>query len=259
MEGLKRMADLRGGLSGLRQSNAMVANIVFCMFIAAVDEEFPVCDLLFGIHKPLWYYEAQERFEDPHYVQFEDFDVHEDFANCLRDIRLLAGTYQTADDCEDTEKYLSVLSLLCSTLQRILSLPSVGAHRSYIFWMAEASRSAAAVHVFSQWKGHQPDPTMMVSKAQHNLRTALASLMIPGAGNPVLLWLSSAGAIGAHGNPERSWYVGHLAAMVQELNINTYEQYKDSLKRVIWHELQDEPTHRILWDEITTRIEEIEA
>ena len=83
--------------------------------------------------------------------------------------------------------------------------------------------------------------------------------MAPGAGNPVLLWIVAAGGVGAFGSPERTWFVGHLAAMVQEMEINSWEEMKSTLKTVIWHEFQDEPTHRLLWDEIVERIEILES
>lgn len=229
------------------------------MFVAAVDEPFPTIDLVDGIEKPDWYYEALSRLESPEYVDFEELGVDAEFATCLRNIRLLAATYQTAEDCESTEQYLSVLTFLCSTLQRIMSLPPVLEQGSEKYFIAEACRSTAALHVFSQWCGHQPDPVLMVSKAQHELKEALRALMVPGTGNAVLLWLLSAGGVGAYDSPERTWFVGHLACMVSEMGISTYDEMKTMLKRVIWHEFQDEPTHRRLWDEIVERIESLDS
>ncbi|KAF2100214.1 hypothetical protein NA57DRAFT_54312 [Rhizodiscina lignyota] len=259
IQGLKKMAEIRGGFNGLRKSNAMVANIVFCMFVAAVDEPFPIIDLVNGIENPQWYYEVLPRFDAFEYVDFEEYGVDVEFAACLRNIRLLAATYQTAEDCDSTQTYLSVLTFLCSTLQRILSLSPVLEQGSERYLIAEACRWTAALHVFSQWCGHQPDPILMVSKAQHDLKEALRPLMITGAANPVLLWLLSAGGVGAFGSPERTWFVGHLACMVGEMGISSWEDMRATLKRVIWHELQDEPTHRLLWGEIVERIDNLDT
>lgn len=259
MEGLKRMTDLRGGLNSMRRSNAMVANFVFCTYVATMVEDFPIADLLSGIQEPDWYHEAQLKFSNPEYVHFEDCGVHEDLAHPLRMLRLLAAMDQSIADDQDTVKQPSMLSLLCSNLQRILSLPSVGPHQSKVFCMAEACRSAAAIHVLWRWKGRIPDSTMMVSKSQHLLRISLSSLMRPGTSDPVLLWLLSTGAVGALGAPERIWYVGHLTAVMQELSISTYEHFKATLKRVIWLERQDEPTHVVLWQETVRCAEEMDS
>jgi hypothetical protein len=229
------------------------------MFVAAVEEPFPYIDFVEGIEKPSWYYEALPRFDDPIYTNFEEYGVESGFAECLRNIRLLAATFQTAADCESTEEYLSVLTFLCSTMQRMLSLPPVAGKGSLRHALAEACRSTAALHVFSQWVGHQPDPALMVSKAQHNLKEALTPLMIPGTANPVLLWLLAAGGVGAYGSPERTWFVGHLTAMVLEMGISEWEQMRDTLKTVIWHNFQDDLTHRLLWDEVVARMECFES
>lgn len=230
------------------------------MFLAAADEPFPHVDLVNGVDKPDWYFEALPNFVDnPIYVDLEACGLDYKFGECLRSIRLLAVTYQTAADCEDTRKYLSVLSFLLANMQRVLSLPSIEPQGSTAYFLAEAVRSTLVLHVFSQWVGHQPNPEIMVSQAQHKLKEALTPLMVPGAGSALLLWLLAAGGVGALGAPVRTWYVGHLAAMVTEMGIETWEQMRSILQSVIWHDLQDAPTHKLLWDEVVERIEYLDS
>jgi hypothetical protein len=229
------------------------------MFVAAIEQPFPHIDLISGIENPPWYFEILPRFETLDFISFEDYGVNHNFAACLRNIRLLAATYQTAADCENTEKYLSILTFLCSTMQRILSLPPVEPPNSQEYFLAEACRWTAALHVFSQWAGHQPDPILMISKARHKAKEALTPLMIEGGGNPVLLWLLAAGGVGALGSPERRWFVAHLAAMVSEMEIRSWEEMRALLKMVVWHNLQDEPTHRLLWEEALDQIQYLDS
>ncbi|KAI9658306.1 MAG: hypothetical protein M1821_002439 [Bathelium mastoideum] len=249
IDGLKRMVIVRGGLGAIRMSNAMVANIVFCMFIAA-DEAFPTIDLEVKDEKPHWYSQRLPQVEQRDYLDLEACGVALEFAAVMKDVRLLAQCYQTADDTDSAEHYLSVLSFLCASMQRIVSLPSPQLEEPDCYHFTEACRSAMIVHVFSQWCGHQPDPSIIVSAAQHNLKTHLKQVLFPGVTNPLLLWLLSAGAVAALGAPERAWFVGHLAAMVDELEIRSWEQMRGRLKRVIWHEHQDEGSHNLVWQEV---------
>lgn len=249
MDGLKRMIIVRGGLNAIRRSNAMVANIVFCMFIAA-DEVFPTIDLEINEEKPQWYLESLPFVEQRQYLDLETCGVAPDFAAVMKDVRLLAQCYQTADDTDSAEHYLSVLSFLCSSMQRMVSLPPPQVEEVDDYYITEACRSAMIVHVFSQWCGHQPNPSIMVSAAQHNLKTHLKYLLRPGVVNPLFLWLLSAGAVAAVGAPERAWFVGHLAAMTDELGIENWEELRDRLKRVIWHEHQDEGPHKLVWEDV---------
>ena len=249
IDGLKRMIIVRGGLGAIRRSNAMVANIVFCMFIAA-DEGFPTIDLEINEGKPQWYLESLPLVKQRRYLDLEACGVAPEFAAVMEDVRLLAQCYQTADDTESAEHYLSVLSFLCSSMQRMVSLPPPQVEEVDSYYITEACRSAMMVHVFSQWCGHQPNPSIMVSSAQHTLKTNLKYLLCPGTVNPLLLWLLSTGAVAAVGAPERAWYVGHLAAMTIELEIQNWEDLRDRLKQVIWHERQDEGTHKMVWDDL---------
>jgi hypothetical protein len=50
MQGLKRMTDIRGGINGLRRSNAMVANIVFWQVFFPYEHIFSNLTDLFPQH-----------------------------------------------------------------------------------------------------------------------------------------------------------------------------------------------------------------
>ncbi|KAF2118067.1 fungal-specific transcription factor domain-containing protein [Lophiotrema nucula] len=252
MRGLKRMVSMRGGLNALRQSNGMIANIVFCIFVAANEESFPDIDLHNCTPCPDWYTAVVPAFDNPYYMQFESFGVEKQYADVLRNIRILAGTYQQASDCADSAQYLSVLCHLCANMQRVMSLPPVSNVRSKEYCIAEAVRASLILHVFHLWCGRfQPDPSLMVSNARQNLKSALKPLALPGEANELLLWFACAGAVGSDtGSPERRWFGGQVAAMAVEMALKEFEDLKGVLKRIIWHELQDELDHWTLWGEI---------
>lgn len=222
------------------------------MFIAAVDHPFPSTDLEIPISRPAWFKDALSHLDPQFYVDFLSCGVEPEYAEIMMDIRLLAKCYQTAADCSSAEEYQSVLSFLCSTLQRLLSLPMpvMNLDNLEAMYVTQACRHALIVHVFAQWSGHQPDPALMVSNARHDLQTTCRTLMNLGSRNPLLLWLMAVGGVGAIGTPERKWFVGHMAVLVSDFGISTWPELRDALKRIIWHEFQDEATHKVLWEEI---------
>lgn len=77
-----------------------------------------------------------------------------------------------------------------------------------------------------------------------------------GSRSLVLLRVMAVGAVGALGTPERKWFVGHMATLAADLGIGGWEGLKDALRTIIWHEHQDDGTHRVLWDEVKIWLDE---
>jgi hypothetical protein len=145
-----------------------------------------------------------------------------------------------------------------------MSLPNAAAFRTREYWICEAVRSSLILHVFYPWCGrNSPDPSLLVSNARQNLKSSIKPILSDstpsGPSLPLLLWLACVGAVGSpNGSLERRWFAGHAIGLMEELGIpmdeenmeTGYELLKCTLRGVIWHELQDEPTHRFLWTEI---------
>ncbi|ORY02260.1 hypothetical protein BCR34DRAFT_84241 [Clohesyomyces aquaticus] len=257
MRGLQRMLQLRGGLNAIRRSNGMVANIVFCTFVATNEEPFPTIDLTSPLDKPLWYHEASPLFDSSYYISFTALGVPPDYATILHDNRILAATYQQASDCASVSHYLSVLVYLCASLQRVMSLPplpvpdinrgqissSLSPPNPQAYNLTESIRAALILHVFAQWTSlppPSPTPSLLVANVRQNLKSALKPLMVPGRANELILWFLCVGASGSErGSPERRWFVGHLAAVMEELGVRGFEGLRGILRKVGWHEWQD--------------------
>lgn len=289
MRGLQRTIFLRGGLNALRRSNGMIANIVFwCVFsfswipntfthdllvtdtydsstfAAAHELPFPHLDLANPWPKPCWYYLACLSFEAPFYTSFESYGVPVPYAAVLQDIRILSETYQQGTDCSDSKHYLSVLVYLFATMQQGMSLPNTEPLHAREYWLCEAVRSSLILHVFHRWCGRKfPDPSLLVSNARQNLKSSIKPLLsipcVPDESTPLLLWFACVGAVASPlGSLERRWFAGHVIGLMEMLGIpmddeNTktgYDLLKSTLRGVIWHNLQDEPTHRVLWTEM---------
>ncbi|ETI19986.1 hypothetical protein G647_09001 [Cladophialophora carrionii CBS 160.54] len=284
--GLRRMLEVRGGLEAIRISNPTIANVLFCMFVAAADVDFPTCDADTIVQRPPWFYHSlqldrsfpfpsgsggttsqsnsAELVPNPsananHALDFQAHGVSPEYSELMLNLRILAKTYQTANDCSSAREYQDVLTFLCSTLQRLLTLPlpvhepllgvnSIGSYESAI---TTACRHALIIHVFAQWCGHQPDPSLLVSTAQHNLLLTLRPLTDQRhVSTKLLLWLLSVGGTCPYGPAQHKWFVSQLADVATDLEIHSWEDMRASLKQVIWHEYQDDKQHKELWDEV---------
>ncbi|KIW81370.1 hypothetical protein Z517_04395 [Fonsecaea pedrosoi CBS 271.37] len=262
VSGLKQMLEVRGGLESIRMSNPTIANMLFCMFVATADVDFPSCDARAVVQRPLWFYQSLHATHDlrstdvdglnPSPLDFHAHGVLAEYAELMLNIRMLATTYQTAQDCSSATEYQGVLTFLCATLQRLLTLPVPDLLMgSYERTITAACRHALIIHVFAQWCGHQPDPSLLVSTAQHDLLATLRPLTERGGvRSNLLLWLLSVGGTCPCGPAQRKWFVSQLADTAADLGIHSWEGMKASLKQVIWHEHQDDRQHRDLWNQV---------
>lgn len=266
------------------------------MFVAAADVEFPSCDADTIVQRPPWFYHSLQADLDwsfpssdssgpppgtgppdipnPNSNQPIDFRAHgvsPEYSELMLNIRMLAKTYQTAEDCSSAREYQEALTFLCSTLQRLLSLPVPVLHDAVLNVIGNAGlepfnsaitascRHALIIHVFAQWCGQQPDPSLLVSTAQHDLLVTLRPLLITPHHrhvNKLMLWLLSVGATCPYGPAQHKWFISHLADTAADLEIHSWDDMKAALKTVIWHEHQDDKMHRELWDEVVTMREE---
>ncbi|EXJ62056.1 hypothetical protein A1O7_02489 [Cladophialophora yegresii CBS 114405] len=256
------------------------------MFVAAADVDFPTCDADTIVQRPPWFYhslqldrsfsfasgsggttsqsKSSELVPNPsananHALDFQAHGVTPEYSELMLNLRILAKTYQTANDCGSAREYQDVLTFLCSTLQRLLTLPlpahdpllGVSGIGSYESAITTACRHALIIHVFAQWCGHQPDPTLLVSTAQHNLLLTLRPLIDQRhVSTKLLLWLLSVGGTCPYGPAQHKWFVSQLADVATDLEIHSWEDMKASLQQVIWHEYQDDKQHKELWDEV---------
>jgi hypothetical protein len=248
--------------------------------------DFPSCDAETIVQRPPWFYHSLQldrSFQIPsdsggtssratsgelvpnpspstnHALDFQAHGVSPAYSELMLNLRILAKTYQTANDCSSAREYQDVLTFLCSTLQRLLTLPlpvhdsllGVNGMGGYESAITTACRHALIIHVFAQWCGHQPDPSLLVSSAQHNLLLTLRPLTDQRhVSTKLLLWLLSVGGTCPYGPAQHKWFVSQLADVATDLEIHSWEDMKASLKQVIWHEYQDDKQHKELWEEV---------
>jgi hypothetical protein len=61
------------------------------------------------------------------------------------------------------------------------------------------------------------------------------------------------GGVSSTGMPERSWFVNHLVEMSGEMGITSWEGWKGSVSRCIWHERLYVRAYRKLWEKVASK------
>jgi hypothetical protein len=281
--GLKRMIDLRGGINAIRESNPMVANSAFWIFVVAMYEvPYPAFD---HILPPLAPYDHSFHTCPPELQEvgshFSDLDLSPtavldidlpglgldpDIASVLTLIQNLSHLVPTNKAYPSASSSLAISTRLCTLLSHLLSLcradlqaqaPSNTAvvdvdGVDFSQQISECTRLALLLHVFTPWRGLPPDGTLSITLLLHQLLASLRVLISHPSFKPnvLTLWLFAAGAVAASSVPERSWVTGHLVQLTEELGIDSWETWKGELRRVMWHELLCAPKYRLLWEEV---------
>jgi hypothetical protein len=253
LAGLKRILDIRGGLHPVRDSHATIANIIFCAFISAADENFPVHDIRRPIVRPEWFWKALNEDNAEGRLDLEAHGLRADFCEIMLNLRMLAKTFPTGQSCSTASEYQAILTFLSATLQRMISLPIPQSVDLYEDRITIACRHAMIVHVFADWCGHDPDPHLLVNMAQHKLLLAVKTLVEHNVSNILLLWLLSVGATVRQSRAEKKWFIGQLVNVTADLGISTWVQYRSNLQQVIWHGHSDERMHGLVWKEVEMR------
>jgi hypothetical protein len=164
-----------------------------------------------------------------------------------------------------------VLARMCTLLSHLLSLPHItiseversgedGDEGKKEALVTESARFAILIHVFVPWKGLPPDGTVAINCILHQLMTALkvvTCLDRKETNNVLVLWMFAVGGVASVGMPERNWFVSHLAEMVEDMGISSWEEWKDAVSRCIWHERLYVRGYEKLWGEIEKKGGEI--
>lgn len=157
LDGLKRIVELRGGLDKVRQTNPMVANVVFWCAMISTDEP-SLLSLTFD--DALEYSEhvqgsvsATLLTHDGGQADLLEFGVDVVTANILHEVQRLSRLYTSRLDYETPEEAIEVLSSLCSVLERLLQLSKSPSDESPIAGLSQSCRIAGCLHVFTPLSG----------------------------------------------------------------------------------------------------------
>jgi hypothetical protein len=179
--------------------------------------------------------------------------VTQPIATILSSVQHVSQLIPTFDSYPTAATNLIILTRMCTLLSHLLSLPPIRPNskdNKHSTLVSESSRFAILLHVFTPWRGLQPDGTLTINHLLHQLIHSLRSLSSDTT-NDLLLWIFAVGGVASANMPERVGFVGHLEEMTREIGIERWEEMKLCVNRGgIWHERLYGSSMRELWDEI---------
>jgi hypothetical protein len=241
------------------------------MFVVAHYEvQFPSLDLIFppffpSDHNlrdsPLQLVTSHFQDIDPSHptppqIDLVSLGVAQPIATILTSVQHISQLVPTFDSYPTASTNLVILTRMCTLLSHLLSLPPIrptSDEDQHSALISESVRFAILLHVFTPWRGLQPDGTLTINHLLHRLIAYIHALHSNSinTNNDLLLWIFAVGGIASANMPERVWFVGHLAEMMREMGIERWEEMKVRVIRGgIWHERLYRRTMKELWDEV---------
>lgn len=113
-------------------------------------------------------------------------------------------------------------------------------------WFAAAIYSLISVFPMAHWNG----PFAILVQG---LKAHISSPTVQERWNEVsslMLWITTMGAIGACGLPERSWYISVLERLVHRMNLQSWNDVKSELENFLWYDNISRPDGYTIWKEI---------
>jgi hypothetical protein len=156
---------------------------------------------------------------------------------------------------------LVILTRMMTLLSHLMSLPHLTDLDEYSRLISESARYAVLLHVFTPWKGLPPDGTLAINHLMHRLISFILPLLdIPypdsrpqerEQSSILLFWIVAVGGVASKGSPERKWFVGKLRDMCDAMDVKIWEDWKQIVSQVVWHEILCTPLHKKLWSEVS--------
>ena len=242
-------------LDAVRRTNAMAANVVFWCAMVSINEPnllpFSYVDNNSSDEWLLNQETARLHTHDGGEANLGDFGVDVITANVLHEVQRLSRLYTATLEYGTPQEAITVLSYLCSILDRLMQLGKTCSEDSPVPGLSQSCRMAGVLHVFAPMSAYFPDPTIMLHTLVRDLKQSLTYMIRAlGTQNHLLLWLLCVGGITAHSMPERLWFVGHLVVVVGDLAIHNWEEMRQYLVKLAFHDNFCDISFHALWDEV---------
>ncbi|KAK0275231.1 hypothetical protein LTR35_011279 [Friedmanniomyces endolithicus] len=260
LEGLKRVVELRGGLDAIRRTNSMAANVVFWCAMVSINEPM-LLPVSYGDHERDvdWLNNPETASlltHDGSEKDLTEYGVDVPTANILHEVQRLSRDYTSKVNYGIASEAATLLSYLCSVLERLLQMSRSPTHDSPIPGLSRSCRLAGCLHVFTPMSGYFPDPTLMLHQLVRDLKSSLTHMIrAVGTRSHLLLWLLSVGGITAHKMPERGWFGGHLVVVITDLGIEDWLGMRQHLIKLAFHDNFCDESFGLLWREVRARQE----
>lgn len=115
--------------------------------------------------------------------------------------------------------------------------------------ISEATKIATGIAVLFPFRYDYPSPALMLNVQMHKLKAVLEIMIdLAQPGHLLLPWLLAIGGVWSR-DPERVWFIGHAIIVIDELDINSFEDYKSYCTKILWVDEICDPPLREFWEE----------
>ncbi len=159
--------------------------------------------------------------------------------------QISSGNYGAADTPDDVHwQFNALLQILCH-----LKIKADADSQTAI--ITESCQHATAIFLFLAFDNHYPDPRLVINSFLHKLKVALKQI-VPhfGTQSRLLLWLLSVGGVTSLNLPERDWFVGHLVPIVAHLELQSWDDFTNTLEGIVYIRKSLDRSFRALWEDI---------
>lgn len=201
------------------------------------------------------------QYESLQALEFQLLGVDQNIASVVNSVQHVSQLVPT-HSYPTAATSLAILTRMCNLLSYLLSIQPVlnDSQEGIANLISESMRLSTLLHVFTPWRGLSPDGSITINHLLHQLISNLKPMLSAPNWSPnlIMLWMFCTGAVAADKLPERGWFVGHLAEMTEDMEIDTWERMKPFVSKVIWHERLNTGPYTKLWLEIAQKRNESE-
>lgn len=201
-------------------------------------------------------------YDEPPALDLVSLGLAEPIVSIMNSVQHVSQLVPTHDAYPTAETSDIVLTRMCALVSHLLSLPHITASSpegELSALITESARLATLLHVLTPWRGLPPDGTIAINHILYQLMSSLKSISLRNedTNNALVLWMFAVGGVSSVGMPERTWFVNHLAEMIEDMRITNWEAWKAAVSRCIWHERLYVRAYEKLWAEIVEKRKEI--
>jgi hypothetical protein len=188
---------------------------------------------------------------DPNYYVLEDLGVTTSYARVIKEVRYMTLVLTSGLPGSVMPDFPPNY---CSDIQsRLHYLQPPIEQGALTVSISEATRIATGIACLLPFRNDYPSPALMINVQLHKLKNALDVMIdLAPPGHELLPWLLGVGGIWSV-EPERSWFAGHLITVADDLNLNSYDDYRAFCVKIIWVENFLGPPFEALWDEVAAK------
>lgn len=258
LDGLRQIVGMRGGLEAVRANNAMAANMVYWCTMVSIGEPSLLPPSYGGVPAADELQHLQSTFLLTHHGTETDlaaFGLDFTTASTLHEVQQASRLYVWSLEHDSPHDSIKILSQVCVMLQKLLHIsraPMVDVsdvaglsascrlagclqcvYRPILSHDDDRELTVISCSLFTPISAYFPSPTLLLNLLVRDLKASLTLLIrATGTNSHLLLWLLAVGGVTAHSMPERTWFVGHLAVVVNDLAIETWEDMRQYLVKV---------------------------